>query len=166
MQSFTEVSIKLVIPRFVAALNGVSFLQDPVGLALVGTINHDRVENNPYTGGEPWPAYSLELVGEVDISKLRFSGNIGHRWRNSGDVVALDGEFPIEPYDDQLLYSLGAEWRFYGDRLSALAEIYGNYTDTDNIFYSPRNASVMEGVVGIRYKPTPELLSKQVAEEK
>ncbi|SMF49292.1 OmpA family protein [Pseudobacteriovorax antillogorgiicola] len=128
------------------------------GLALVGTVNYNRVENNPYTGDEEWPAYSLELAGELQFGQIHLAANLGHRWRNSGESIAFDNDTPIEPYENQWLFSSAVEWFIPSTRWSALAEFYGNYTKTDIVAISPRNASVLEGVAGLRYRPIDQLI--------
>ena len=131
--------------------------RETFNLALVGVMNRNRTENNPYTGEEEWPAYSMELVGEFISGPWSLSANFGHRWRNSGEAIAFDNDTPIQPYENQWLYSGAVKYTFEDSALSAIAEIYGNYTEDDITLVSPRNASVAEGIAGLRYQVNPDL---------
>ena len=104
---------------------------DLLGLSLVGAMNYNRVENNPYTGEEDWPAYSAELVGELFLGNWSIAGNFGYRWRNSGASIAFDDDTPIEPYENQWLFSSAIEFQIPETKVSLLGEFYGNYTETD-----------------------------------
>ena len=122
----------------------------PFALALIGTGNLNRVTNNPYTGDETWPAYSAELLAELDIGLLRIAGNLGHRWRNSGEAVAFDDDVAIEPFENQWIFSAAVAIPLFGSGMEAIAETYGSYTEKDITLISARNASVLEGVIALK----------------
>ena len=123
------------------------------GLAFVGTVNYNRIRNNPYAGSEEWPAFSLESVGELDFGLVRTAANFGYRWRKPGDTIPFDDETPIEPFEDQWIYSAAVDVQIPTTDFHALLESYGSYTDKDTSSLSPRNASVIEGNLAIRYQP-------------
>ena len=127
---------------------------DYFGMALVGTVNYNRVKDNPYSGNEEWPAFSAELVGELDFGIISTAVNVGHRWRKSGISEAFDEENqPIEPFADQWIFSVGADLHIPATVWHILAESYGSYTEDDISSLSPRNSSVLEGVGAVRYQP-------------
>ncbi len=139
---------------------GIKWMPIPLdfwGLSVVATANYNRVVNNPYTGDEKWPAYSLELVGEIDFGLISTAINIGHRWRNSGSSIAFDNDTPIEPFQDQWLFSAGWGLKIPSTYLRFILESYGSYTNKDFSSISPRNASVAEGVAALRYEPNKSL---------
>ena len=127
-------------------------------LALVGTLNYNRVNNNPYTGDEDWPAYSAELVGEYNYGNLNIATNFGYRWRRSGETIEIVDETPIEPFSNQWLFSTAVEYKLPETKIGILGEIYGNYTNEDISLVSPRNASALETVAGLRYHAKKNLI--------
>ena len=126
---------------------------DFFGLAFVGTVNYNRIENNPYAGNEEWPAFSLETVGELDFGIVRTAANVGYRWRKPGDTIPFDDETPIEPFEDQWIYSAAVDVTIPTTDLHVMVESYGSYTEKDNSTLSARNASIIEGNLALRYQP-------------
>lgn len=123
-------------------------------LAAVGTVNYNRVEDNPYTGDTAFPSQSLELIQTLDLGLVDWSLNLGYRWR-SGRVDSLEDEtLPIDPFDDQLLASTALVVDLPATELDLVGEVYGSYARQDVSRFSPRNPSVLEGLAGIRY-PLP-----------
>ena len=131
-----------------------------IGFAVVGTVNYNRVENNPYTGDEKWPSYNLELVGEIDFGLISGAVNIGHRWRNSGEAIAFDDDTPIQPFENQFLFSMAGKLEIPATDWQVIVESYGSYTEDDFSSISPRNASVLEGVAALRYRPSENFFAQ------
>ncbi|MEQ1878497.1 MAG: hypothetical protein ABL958_17785, partial [Bdellovibrionia bacterium] len=52
---------------------------DTGGVALVGTVNFDRTDGNPYTGVPSGPIYNLEVVWDTTIKKWALGLNLGYR---------------------------------------------------------------------------------------
>jgi outer membrane protein OmpA-like peptidoglycan-associated protein len=129
-----------------------------MSMAVVGTANYNRVKNNPYTGYEQWPAYSLEMLTEFDLQVLRLDVNVGYRWRNSGEAVAFDGDTPIEPFRDQIIASGGVSIPLVAAPLEIIGEVYSSYTRKTISRMSSRNASIIEGITGLRYRFPEDLV--------
>lgn len=121
-------------------------------LALVGIANYNRIRNNPYTGNVNWPTHSLEAIAELSFSRFSLATNIGYRWRHSEGLTAYDGDLPFSSYQDQWLFSTAAEWHWNISGISTIAEIYGNYSEEDLLLIAPRDASVLEGLMGLRFQ--------------
>ncbi|MFW7380650.1 MAG: OmpA family protein [Oligoflexus sp.] len=122
------------------------------GFALVGTANYNRVKNNPYTGNEEWPAFSLELLADVDFQIISLAANFGHRWRKAGDAVPIEGEVAIEPFRNQWIFSGGVNVPIPAANTELISEVYGSYTEKDIASISSRNASILEGILALRFK--------------
>ncbi len=124
--------------------------------ALVGIANYNRVEDNPYTGNVSWPAQSLELAQTLSFGLVQWSVNLGYRWREGTSDENLKDEenLPIDPFNDQILASTALVLDLPVTDLDVIGEIYGSYARQDVSSFSPRNPSVLEDTLGVRY-PLP-----------
>jgi len=118
---------------------------------LVGTANYNRVKNNPYTGDSDWPAFSVELLSDLDFQIFVLSMNFGHRWRQAGEEVPIDGDIVIEPFANQWIFSSGISIPVPSASLELISEVYGSYTKKDVASVSSRNASILEGILALRF---------------
>ncbi|MDQ3232417.1 MAG: OmpA family protein [Pseudobdellovibrionaceae bacterium] len=124
---------------------------DGFALGLIGTANHNRVQNNPYSGNLEWPAFALELLGTLDFGFLSWSTNVGYRWHHGEPTAELLEVLPLQRFGDQWVASTGVDVKLPSTKLTVQGEIYGSYAKEDFSSFSPRNSSVLEGLVGLKY---------------
>lgn len=120
-------------------------------LGILGTANHNRVQNNPYSGNMEWPAFALELLGTLDFGFLEWSTNVGYRWHHGEPTAELQEVLPVQRFGDQWVASTGVDVKLPATKLTVQGEIYGSYARQDFSSFSPRNTSIMEGLVGLKY---------------
>ncbi len=121
-------------------------------LGVLGTANHNRVQNNPYSGNMQWPAFSLELLGTLDFGWLSWSNNLGYRWHHGNPDPDIQTILPVKRFGDQWVASTGVDVKIPTTPWSLQGEIYGTYAKQDFSSFSPRNSSVLEGLIGVKYK--------------
>jgi hypothetical protein len=78
---------------------------DENGLALVGTVNFNRVTDDPYSGSGAKPTYNLDLAGDHTFGKFIVGANLGRRFRTPGSPIVGS---PIEPLRGQWTGSIAA----------------------------------------------------------
>ncbi|WP_141732988.1 OmpA family protein [Oligoflexus tunisiensis] len=124
---------------------------DFLSLGLMATANHNRVQNNPYSGNMEWPSFALELLGTLDFGFLTWSTNVGYRWHHGEPTAELQEVLPVQRFGDQWVASTGVDVKLPATDLTVQAEVYGSYAKQDFSSFSPRNTSIMEGLVGLKY---------------
>jgi len=124
---------------------------DTFALGIMGTANHNRVQNNPYSGNMEWPAFALELLGTMEFGFMSWSNNIGYRWHHGEPTAELQEVLPVQRFGDQWVASTGVDVKLPATKLTVQGEIYGSYAKEDFSSFSPRNSSVLEGLVGVKY---------------
>jgi outer membrane protein OmpA-like peptidoglycan-associated protein len=120
------------------------------GLGLLATANLNRIEDNPYAGGEDWTAYSLELLGEVDLSMLKLAVNAGYRWRPGSKITRFNEELLVMPVKDQWLGSIAASVPIPATNASFIAEVYGSYASERVASDADRDMSALEALVAMK----------------
>jgi outer membrane protein OmpA-like peptidoglycan-associated protein len=124
---------------------------DALTVGILGTANHNRVQNNPYSGNMQWPAFSLEVLGTLDFGFMSWSNNVGYRWHHGEPTDELQEVLPVQRFGDQWVASTGVDVKLPATKLTVQGEIYGSYSKEDFSSFSPRNSSVLEGLVGLKY---------------
>lgn len=125
---------------------------DATGVALVGSANINRIEDNPYTGKKDSPSFNGEIVADHRFGEaITIAGNAGYRFRNSGTALtdAL-GNTPIKPMDNEIIGSAAFKYRFSGTGTNLIVEAYGSKPNEDSSDFSPRQASTYEGIGGVK----------------
>jgi len=125
-------------------------------LGLLGTANNNRVQDNPYSGNKQWPAFSAEVLGTFDFGIMTWSNNLGYRWHYGQPSPEIKSVLPVQRFGDQWVASTGVDVKLPGTKMTAQGEIYGTYARQDFSSFSPRNSSVAEGLVGLKYPLTEE----------
>jgi outer membrane protein OmpA-like peptidoglycan-associated protein len=128
---------------------------DSRGIAVVGTMNFNRLRNNAYLGKDPGPSYGAELVGDIMISKVALAANIGYRWRNPGEKLP---DFPFEPFGNQMIYSTAASYHVEPIDSKVIFEIFGSRPANEVKFDVNRQQSSAEALLGLKHD-----VSEQVA---
>jgi outer membrane protein OmpA-like peptidoglycan-associated protein len=128
---------------------------DSAGLALIGSVNINRIENNPYTGKNPGPTYDIEAAADTMVSgRVAIGLNLGYRFRNPGSQVTNTG---IQPLQDQMIASAAASYLVPDWDTKFITEIYGSvpaYSTSNN---TDRALSSTEWLAGIKYDVTTNL---------
>lgn len=116
------------------------------GFAVIGSVNMNQIEDNPFTGVGAGPTLNVELAADTTIDKIALGGNIGYRLRSPGDPVA---GVPIEPFGDQVIASLAVSYlTSYDTKL--IGEIFGGIPVNDQMSSSDRDLSTFELLLGMK----------------
>ena len=118
------------------------------GMALVASMNHDLMKNNPYAGNNPGPTAQAELAIYQDLNKLDLGYNIGYRFRNPGE---RNQDYPITPYKDQWIGSFAASYFFPSANTKLIAEIYGSMAAQEIENRTDRGQNTMEWILGSKH---------------
>ena len=124
------------------------------GLAVVGTVNFDRVIDDPYAGDGAGPAYTLELAADRALGKFVFGANIGRRFRTPGTAIANS---PVEPLRDQWIGSLAASRMLSDYNTKIIAEIFAATPAQSAAPNETRNQTSAEMLLGAKYDWTTQL---------
>ena len=119
------------------------------GIAVVGSTNINRVENNPYVGKGGGPTLNGELVGDTTIKNVALGFNIGYRFRKPGEKTDL--ESPIDPIGSQYIGSVAASYLLTSIDTKIIGEIFGSSPATDETENSDRLASSAEALLGLKH---------------
>lgn len=126
------------------------------GVAVAGSTNFDRIQNNPYTGSSKAPTFNIELIGDTRISAITLAANLGYRFRKPGqEVNNAEGVAPILPIKSLVIGSLGLGYRI-SSKTELIAEVYGGKPANDIMTTSPRKSAAIEGLGGVRYNFKPD----------
>lgn len=146
----------LVEMRFAAKARLINF-EDGGGLAVLGSVGLNRIDNNPFIGDEPGPTLNIEVVADKKFGKAHLSGNLGYRLRDPGPSNARVGARSIIPNDDIFIasaglgYALNEKWSFMGELWAAFAD-----GDFGGVAINREN-EILEGLAGLRYKSSDKL---------
>jgi outer membrane protein OmpA-like peptidoglycan-associated protein len=122
---------------------------DSGGLAGIFSINHNFIQDNPFSGHNPKPTLNFELAADTTLaSRWNLGVNAGYRKRTPGSAIA--GQ-PFVPMGDQYIYSAAASYLVASIDTKVIMELYGASAakrlnqDTD------RNLSALEALVGVKH---------------
>ncbi len=125
------------------------------GVALVGTVNINRIENNPFAGVNAGPTYNLEVAADTTISKVALGANIGYRFRDPGEQNTSIPE--ISPFKNQWIASLAASYYLTSINLKLIGEIFGSWPAEKSTLNTHRELSSLEWLAGIKYNASQNL---------
>lgn len=102
---------------------------DTMGVAIVGSANFDRINNNPFAGSDPAPTFNIEAAFDYQISPtLLWAANVGYRFADTGGTIPNTG---VTPLGDQLLYSAALSYKHTPWDTSFILELFGSdFTET------------------------------------
>ncbi|MCB0410880.1 MAG: OmpA family protein, partial [Bdellovibrionales bacterium] len=124
------------------------------GIASVATVNLHQIEDNPFTGANHGPTYTIELVGDMTIDKIAMAANVGYRARNPGTPIA---GVPVQPFGNQVIGSVAMSYLFESYDTKLIGEIFGSAPTEQQQFISDRELSSAELLLGIKTDVTPNL---------
>ncbi len=125
------------------------------GVALVGSVNFNRIDNNPFVGIDAGPIYNLEIAADTTYKKIALAANLGHRFRSPGEAIAAIPE--ISPIEDQWIASVAASYYITEFNLKVIGEVFGSFPSKKTIFSTHRELSSLEWLAGIKYSATQRL---------
>lgn len=117
------------------------------GLAFVGSVNVNRVKNNPFVGENDGPTYNFELAWDTTVKGIAYGVNAGYRKRNPGDQLA---GVPVEPFKDQFIASAAMSYLLTKYDMKLIAEIFSGFPVKKPNTTTDRNLSSMELLLGVK----------------
>lgn len=121
--------------------------EESYGVALVGSVNLNRLKDNPYVGKDPGPTYNIELAGDMTIKKVALGLNLGYRFRQPGERTAAE----IEPLKDQLIASVAASYLLQSIDSKVIFELFGSQPAKGSSDYSDREQTTAEALLGLKH---------------
>ena len=121
---------------------------DKSGIAVIGSINHNLIENNPFTGKDPKPSFNLEFAADKSINNWALAANIGYRWRNPGSPIE---DVPFDTLGNQLIYSVASSYYFENLDTKIIFEIFGGHFFEETNEGSERTPDSLEWLVGAKH---------------
>lgn len=125
------------------------------GLAIVGSVNMNRIENNPFAGVDAGPTYNLELAADTTYKKVAFAVNAGYRMRNAGtqnpDILE------IAPFKNQWIGSFATSYYITKLNLKIIGEIFGSWPTEKSSLNTQRELSSLEWLAGVKYNATQNI---------
>ena len=102
---------------------------DLMGVALIGSANFDRINNNPFAGSDPGPTLNFEAAFDYQFNPLLLLAfNLGYRFANTGGTIPNTG---VSPLGDQLLYSAALSYQHLPWDTTLILELFGSdFTET------------------------------------
>lgn len=120
---------------------------DSEGMALVGSVNFNQIQDNPFAGVNAGPTLNLEFVADKTIGRYAVGGNIGYRKRNPGEQVA---NIPVEPLKDQLIASAAVSYLLEDYDIKVIGELFGSFPAQRSVTASDRDLSTLEALLGMK----------------
>lgn len=126
------------------------------GVAVIGSVGFNQIENNPFAGEGSGPNYNLEAAFDTTLNNNTALGlNLGYRFRNPGTPIA---GVPFQPFDDQWIASIGASQLLEKYDTKLIAELITSFPAKKVDFDANRSQSVAEVLIGAKHD-----LNQQVA---
>lgn len=122
--------------------------QENMGVAFVGSINLDRINNSPFAGSDAGATWNLEAVYDYQINPdMLWAVNIGYRFADSGATIPDSGTTPL---GDQLIYSTALAYKYHPWDAAFVFELFGSdYTEKAAIA-TDRKLSNLEAIIAIK----------------
>jgi outer membrane protein OmpA-like peptidoglycan-associated protein len=121
------------------------------GGAIIGTVNFNQIQNNPFSGINPGPTASLELAFDTTIHKLALGLNIGYRSRNPGKPIP---NFPVTPFNNQYIFSAASSYHLTSLNTKIIGEIFGSEPTKEVSSSLTDSQSSLEGLLGFKHDIT------------
>lgn len=121
---------------------------DKLGLAFVGSVNFDRINNNPFVGSNPGPTWNLEAVTDYQIQpNLLWAFNVGYRLHKDGDTIIDTG---VEPQGNQLIYSSALAYHHAPWDTHFIFELFGSDFVKNRALPTDRKRNNLEAIVAAK----------------
>lgn len=126
-----------------------------LGAAMVGSVNFNQIQDNPFLGSGAGPSFNLELAVDRSFGLFAVGGNLGYRLRQPGKQ--LDG-VPIEPLGNQFIASGAVSYLVTEWDTKIIAEVFGSFPAEKRQYVSDRSDQSLEFLLGAKHD-----LSRSVA---
>lgn len=127
---------------------------DRGGVAVIGSVNINRTENNPWVGTNAGPTYNFELAADTTVGKIAYGGNIGYRLRNPGSPIPNSS---VTPLKNQYIASVAASYHYSPWNTKFIGEIFGSLPAQSSTLDGERSLSSLELLGGIKHDITTNL---------
>ncbi len=127
---------------------------DGGGTAVVGSVNFNRIIDNPYSGVNAGPTYNLEAVADTTLSNIAVGLNLGYRWRSPGRRLTNS---PIQPLKNQFIASVAASYLFSSVDTKIITEIFSGFPAESSNSDLDRSLTQAEWIVGAKHDITNQL---------
>ena len=119
------------------------------GVALIASIDFDRIGNNPYSGNDAGPNFNLDVAYDNRLSKRwRWGLNLGYRLRDEGETITTSG---VTPVPDQVTYSTALSYWAKGWDSNFMFELFGSSPTSDFVTPTDRENGNLEALLGWRW---------------
>lgn len=133
------------------------YQQDNWALAAVGSVNFDRIKNNPFSGNDSGPTWNIEGVFDYVIEPgLLWAVNLGYRLRDEGQAIAGSDVIPLS---DQIIYSSALSYFYENWNTHFIFEAFGGALTKNTPFPTDRSRSNLELLVGAKHALTEKLVA-------
>ncbi len=133
------------------------YQQDNWALAAVGSVNFDRIKNNPFSGNDSGPTWNLEGVFDYVIEPgILWAVNMGYRLRDEGQAIAGSDVIPLS---DQVIYSSALSYFYETWNTHFIFEAFGGSLTKNTPFPTDRSRSNLEFLVGAKHSITEKLVA-------
>ncbi|MBY0385983.1 OmpA family protein, partial [bacterium] len=131
--------------------------QDNWGLAAVGSVNFDRIKNNPFSGNDSGPTWNLEGVFDYVIEPgFLWAVNVGYRLRDEGQAIAGTD---VVPLSDQIIYSSALSYFYEQLNTSFIFEVFGSSFTKNTPLPTERKRSNLEMLIGAKHQIHKKLVA-------
>ena len=122
---------------------------DAAGFAMAGSVNFNRLKDNPYAGQKGGPTYNVEALADKTWKAFALALNVGYRLRDKGEEI-FSGS-PIDPLGNQWIASTAASYRFDEYDTKAIAEIFTSWPVIKASDNTNRASSSAEFLLGAKH---------------
>jgi outer membrane protein OmpA-like peptidoglycan-associated protein len=127
---------------------------DTGGLAVIGSTNVNRTENNPWVGRDAGPTMNLELAADTTFGRVAYGANIGYRIRNSGQPIPGSR---VQPLKDQVIASAAASYYMPHLDTKLIGEVFGSFPASNSSADGERSLQSLEALAGLKHDLTQNL---------
>lgn len=127
---------------------------DSGGVALVASMNFNRIEDNPYVGRNAGPTTNLEVAADTTIRRIALGLNLGYRFRQPGDKIPGSIANPLK---NQLIASAAASYLVPQWSTKLITEVYGSAPAESSDSNGDRSLSSAEWLIGAKHDLTQNL---------
>ncbi len=118
------------------------------GVAAIGSVNFNQIEDNAFLGQGAGPTINLELAADRTFGLFAVGVNAGYRIRQPGTQIL---GVPIEPIGNQFIASAAASYLVTSLDTKIIAEVFGNIPTESGTYISDRDASSAEFLLGAKH---------------
>lgn len=132
------------------------YKDDTWAMAVVGSVNFDRIKNNPFSGSNSGPTWNLEGVIDRQIKPgLLWAFNAGYRLRSRGETITDTG---VAPLSNQFIYSSALSYFYENWNTHFIFEAFGSFPTKTTSLPTDRSRSNLELLAGAKYAITPKMV--------